>query len=165
MISTFLILVLFLLQSSSFVHASCPVCIVTLGGGMVLAKKLGVNDLLASIWLSGLNTAISFFIADKIKKPKILKNPFIFSFIMLLTAFWYFSFTDQIAYGTNLVIGNIDKISLGLVLGFISFILSYLIDQFIRSKRNGKVLFYYQKVIIPALLLAIITILSKIILL
>lgn len=146
------------------VDANCPVCIVTLGGGMILAKKLGVDDLLASIWLSGLNTAISFFIADKIIKPKFLKNPIVFSFIMLLTAFWYFNFTDQITAGTNLAIGNIDKISLGLILGYFAFIIAYFIDQFIRSKKQGKALFYYQKVIIPMLLLILFSLLSKMIL-
>lgn len=165
MINIILFITFFFLLSTSVAKASCPVCIVTLGGGMILAKKLGVDDLLASIWLSGLNTALAFFFADKLKKPKFLKNPFLLSFLMLLTAFWYFTFTNQITLGTNLVIGNIDKISLGLTIGYLVFLLSYFTDQYIRQRRHGKVLFYYQKVIIPASLLTLFTLLSKLFLL
>ena len=48
-------------------YAQCPVCIITVGGGMLLAKKLGVDDLLVSIWISALNTAIAFWLAPKLK--------------------------------------------------------------------------------------------------
>ena len=43
------------------VYAQCPVCIVTVGGGLLIAKKLGIDDLLTALWISGLNTAISFW--------------------------------------------------------------------------------------------------------
>jgi len=56
------------------VYAQCPVCVITVGGGLILAKKLGIDDLLVSIWLSGFNTAIAFWIASGIKK-KIFNNP------------------------------------------------------------------------------------------
>lgn len=127
-------------------YAQCPICIVTVGGGMILAQKLGVDDLLASIWVAGLNTAIAFYLATKIKKPKI--NPYILAAITNSFTIIYFFATNQIVPGVNQIIG-IDKILLGQFLGFFVVSFSYFTDRFIRSKNEGKVLFYYQRVILP----------------
>lgn len=40
----------------------CPACVITIGGGLLLAKKLGVNDLV----LIGLLTVFLSLITDKI---------------------------------------------------------------------------------------------------
>lgn len=133
------------------VLAQCPVCIVTVGGGMLLAQKLGIDDLLVSIWISALNTAISFWLAPKFK-IKFLKNPYIFSIILYIFTLFYFYFTDQIGFKNNKVLG-FDKILLGQTVGLLVMFLSVFIDKFIRQKNNNKVLFYYQKVIIPVFLL------------
>lgn len=68
---TIILFVLLLATSYSLlavpVSAQCPVCIVTVGGGMFLADRLGIDDFLVSLWISGLNVAISFWLATKIK--------------------------------------------------------------------------------------------------
>jgi len=38
----------------------CPACVLTIGGGLLLAKKLGVNDLI----LIGLLTVFLFLVTD-----------------------------------------------------------------------------------------------------
>ena len=129
------------------VTAQCPVCIVTVGGGMLLAKKLGVDDLLVAIWISALNTAISYWAAFKIK-IKLLNNPFILSVLMYLTTLIYFNFTDQLLVPSNTVLG-IDKILLGMTFGMLSLIIGYFVYNFARSKNNGKALFPYSKVVFP----------------
>jgi len=40
----------------------CPACVITIGGGLLIAKKLGVNDLV----LIGLLTVFLSLITDKI---------------------------------------------------------------------------------------------------
>ena len=67
-----LLLLTFLTPKAAF--ANCPVCIVTVGGGLFIAQRLGIDDLLITLWISAFNTALAFFMADKIKKPDILKN-------------------------------------------------------------------------------------------
>ena len=136
--------------------ANCPVCVVTVGGGLILAEKLGIDTLLVSIWIAGLNTAISFMIADKIKKPGIWKNGYLWSLIFLATALGYVYWTGQAGVGNNL--WGIDKSVLGMSLGTGLFFGAVQLDKFIRSKREGKVLFYYQKVIIPLVSLLLTTI-------
>jgi len=130
------------------VYAQCPVCIVTVGGGLFLAQKLGIDSLLTALWISGLNTAISFWFVSFIKKPKVLKNPFIWTIIMFLSTFAYLASTKQMYHKNNTFL-HIDKVLVGLVVGMIVWLLGIGADKLIRKYNNGKVLFFYQKVIVP----------------
>jgi len=139
--------------------AQCPVCIVTVGGGMYLAKKLGIDDFLVSLWISGLNTAISFWAATKIKH-RVFGNPVILSFLMVALTLSYFIFTDQTGGATNKVLG-LDKIIFGQVLGMFIWFLGIFVDRYSRKLNGGKILFPYQKVVFPISILLIFTILFK----
>lgn len=148
------------------VYASCPACIVTVSGGLLIAKKLGIDDLLVSIWLSGLNTAIAFWVASTIKprqqrgKLQIWNNPILWSagfYFLTLVYLWY---SKQIGHSSNKFWG-IDKVFLGMTIGFPISLLAVFVDKGIRRKNKGKGLFNYQKVIIPLLFLIATTIAFK----
>jgi len=149
----------FLLSTSTW--AQCPVCIVTVGGGMYLAKKLGIDDFLVSLWISGLNTAISFWAATKIKH-RVFGSPIILSILMLALTLVYFIFTDQTGGATNKVMG-LDKIIFGQILGVFIWFLGIFVDRKSRTLNGGKILFPYQKVVFPISILLIFTILFKLI--
>lgn len=134
------------------VYAQCPVCIVTVGGGLLIAKKLGIDNLLTAIWISGLNVAISFWFVSFVKKPKFLKNPFIWTAIMFLSTYWYLAATKQM-YHKNDTFMHIDKVLIGLIVGTVVWLLGIGLDKLIRKYNSGKVLFPYQKVIVPLFLL------------
>lgn len=138
------------------VWANCPVCIVTVGGGLFIAQRLGIDDLIITLWISGLNTAIAFFMSSKVKNPKILKNGYLWSIIFYLTTVFYFYYTNQAGIGNNFY--GIDKTLLGLSLGVVVFFISIFLDKYLRRQNNGKVLFYYQKVIIPVCILLFVSI-------
>lgn len=143
-------------------YANCPICIVTVGGGLFIAKKLGIDDLLVSIWISGLNTAIAFWIAKKIKR-RLLNNPLFWSLSIYILTIAYLWYAKQIGHSGNTFLG-IDKIVFGMTAGLLIFLLAIFIDKLIRYKNGGKVLFYYQKVIIPVFSLILITVIFKAIL-
>jgi len=134
------------------VNAQCPVCIITVGGGLFIAKKLGVDDLLTALWISGLNVAISFWFVSFIKKPKLLKNPLLWTAIMFASTYLYLATTNQM-YHKNNTFMHIDKVLVGLIVGTLVWLLGIGIDRLIRKYNNGKVLFFYQKVIVPLFLL------------
>ncbi len=138
------------------VYAQCPVCVITVGGGLFIAKKLGVDDLLTALWISGLNTAISFWFVSFIKKPKILRNPLIWTAIMFVSTLVYFITTKQMYHKNNTFL-HMDKVLIGLVVGMIVWLLGIGLDKLIRKYNHGKVLFFYQKVIVPLTLLLAIT--------
>ena len=163
MITYILVFILIFLFSATPALAQCPVCIITVGGGMILAQKLGVDDLLASVWIAGLNTVIAFYLAGKIKL-RLLKNPYLLAALTNSLTIIYFFATNQIIPGLNQIFG-VDKILLGQFLGFFLVSLSYLTDRFIRSKNNGKVIIYYQRVILPVSYLIITSLLIKLFLL
>ena len=142
-------------------YAQCPVCIVTVGGGMIIAKKLGIDDFLVSLWISGLDTAISFWLASKIKNS-FFGNPIIFSLLMLGLTLFYFIFTDQTGSPTNQILG-LDKIIFGQSVGFLIWLLGIFIDRYSRKLNGGKILFSYQKVVFPITILLVFTFLFKLI--
>jgi len=142
------------------VYANCPVCIITVGGGLLIAKELGIDDLLISIWISGLNTAIAFYIAAKIKDKRANK-PLVWSLLFYLFTLFYVFYTKQMGHPENKVLG-IDKVLFGLTVGLVVFVISSFIDKRLRLANHGKVFFPYQKVIVPALLLSITTLLFKV---
>lgn len=140
------------------VYAQCPVCVVTVGGGLFIAKKLGIDDLLVSIWLSGLNTALAYWFANAVKsKAKVLKNGFLWSLSFYLLAVGYLVFSKQIGHRGNTFLG-LDKVAFGLTFGYVLSLLAIGVDKLIRIKNNGKVLFFYQKVIIPLVSLVVSTV-------
>lgn len=139
--------------------AQCPVCIVTVGGGMFLADRLGIDDFLVSLWISGLNVAISFWLAPKIKN-RFFGSPIIFSFLMYGLTLSYFIFTNQTGSASNQILG-LDKIIFGQTLGLFIWFLGIFIDRYTRKLNSGKILFPYQKVIFPVGILIILTVLFK----
>jgi len=139
--------------------AQCPVCIVTVGGGMLLAKKLGIDDLLVAVWISALNTVISYWLAPKIK-IKFLNNPFLLSLLLLVTTLAYFFYTQELFVAGNTVLG-LDKILLGSLLGFFSIITGNYLYQKVKDNNGGKTIFPYAKVVFPFTLTLIVTLLFK----
>lgn len=144
------------------VYAQCPVCVVTVGGGLLIAKKLGIDDLLVSIWLSSLNTAIAFWLVTRIKK-KILNSGYLWSVAFYVLTIVYVVLTKQTGPARNVFLG-INKVIFGLTVGLIISVASILFDKFLRSKNKGKVLFPYQKVVVPLVILIFTTIIFMFIL-
>lgn len=145
----------------SSVYAQCPVCVVTVGGGLLLAKKLGIDNLLTALWISGLNTAISFWFVTFVKKPKILKNPLLWTLLMYGGTIAYLYSTNQMFNGGGTFLG-IDKVLVGLFTGMVVWLLGIGTDKLIRKYNKGKVLFFYQKVIVPLVLLTLTSILFSV---
>lgn len=135
-------------------NAQCPVCIVTVGGGLLIAKKLGLDSLLTALWISGLNVAISFWFVSFIKKPKFLKSPLLWTLIMFVSTYIYLASTKQM-YHKNDTFMHVDKVLVGLIAGTLVWLLGIGVDKLIRKYNNGKVLFFYQKVIVPLTLLVV----------
>lgn len=160
----FILSLVFLILVSSYLFpvtasAQCPVCIVTVGGGMLLAKKLGIDDLLVSIWISALNTAIAFYLAPKIKY-RFLNNPWVLSFLLFATTLIYFQTSGQLMHAKNQLLG-FDKIILGQTLGMVAMFLGNFIYGFTKYRNGGKALFPYSKVVFPVGLVLIITLAFK----
>lgn len=130
------------------VYATCPVCVVVVGSGLWLAERLGVDELIASIWIGALVTAIALALAGRFKKIKLPSPEISWTVVFYLLTLA----TLQIQGKLNnpyCKIWGVCKIWLGITIGTLVFWLGVLLDRWLRTKNNNKVFFPFQKVILP----------------
>lgn len=156
-LSFFLTLIAFF-ASNHLIYAVCPVCTVAVGAGLSISRLIGIDDTITGIWIGGLIISSGLWIADwlgkknwKIPQKETISVSLFFLFV-ILPLYW----AKIIGLPGNTLWG-IDKILLGTVIGLIVFLIGVLIDKWLRKTNNNKVYIYYQKVIIPVLLLSIVS--------
>jgi len=130
------------------VYATCPVCIVAVGSGLWLAEFLGVDVLIASLWIGALITALAIVLADKMTRWKLPKPKLSWTIIFYLLTLATLKIQGKLN-NPYCQIWGICKIWLGITVGVIVFWLGVLADQWLRRINNSKVFFPFQKVIIP----------------
>jgi hypothetical protein len=137
-------------------NAVCPVCTVAVGAGLGLCRFLGIDDTVSGIWIGGLILSSGLWLADWIGKRKWnvphkeVISVLLFYLFVIPPLYW----AKMIGLSGNTLWG-IDKTILGIFVGSMLFIFSVWTDKFLRSKNNGVVYIYYQKVILPILYLTI----------
>lgn len=142
----------------SSVQAVCPMCTVAVGAGLGVSRWLGIDDVITGLWIGGLATSsgmwFSVWISERGVKSSILRflAGLLFHFLLVPTLYLL-----QIAGDPLNTLWGIDKIILGLILGAAAFYLSVITDRQIKAANDGKVLIYYQKVILPMLYLSVLS--------
>lgn len=140
--------------------AVCPICTVTVGAGLALAEKLGVDNLVMSVWLGGLLASATLWTINWLEKKK-----FTCKYYQELTTLAFYGltfvtlhFTDFLWNEGNTLFG-IDKIMLGIAAGSLAFWGASRLYQYLKAKNDGKAHFPFEKVVLPvATLLALSTI-------
>jgi len=147
---------LILLLSIQEAAAVCPLCTIAVGAGVGLTRYLGVDDLISGLWIGGLVLSSSLWLIDWLEKRKIKfyarDQITIASFYLIVLLPLYLS--GIIGHPDNKIFG-IDKLLLGCLLGTAVIIKSIWSDKYLRKLNKGKVLFPYQKVIVPLVFLLI----------
>lgn len=137
-------------------YAVCPVCTVAVGVGVGLSRWLGIDDSVTGLWVGALVISMSLWTTNWLATKKIK-----FKFIEVVTIIAYYLFIFVPMYKSGFIghplnkIWGVDKLLYGTVVGSAIFIFSVFLDKYLRTKNNGKVYIYYQKVIIPVGLLLI----------
>jgi len=131
-------------------YATCPVCIITVGGGLWIADKLGVDDLIASIWIGALVTALATTWADKGKLIKLPKAKISWTIIFYALTILTLEISGKLD-SPYCKIWGVCKIWLGVTIGTIAFWLGIWLDRWLRTKNKDKVFFPFQKVVAPVL--------------
>lgn len=138
--------------------AVCPVCIVAVGAGLGISRYLGIDDTIIGVWIGGLIVASGLWFATviqnkkwKVPYPKVVST---ISFLILIIIPMYIE--KIIGHPANTLWG-IDKILLGTIVGSVTFVASVYLDEALRKTNKGEVYIYYQKVILPMLLLTIVS--------
>jgi hypothetical protein len=145
------------------VQAQCPVCIVTIGGSVLLSRYLGIDDLIIGIWAGGLVISLGLWTSTFIKKTFIKKQNWILTVILWITTVLGLKQAGFIGNPTCKIHGH-DKLLTGIIAGTFAFCLAYGSDFLLRkfNKKNpGKAFFPYQRVFLPVILLVIATLIGK----
>lgn len=137
----------------------CPVCTVAVGAGVGALRVLGLDDLIIGLWIGALIVSSIAWTLDFLNRKNITflfkKITVVFGFYALFLIPLYYM--HIIGLEGNTFFG-IDKILFGAMIGSIVFLVSVYFEKYLRKHNDGKVLFYYQKVIIPLLFLIFISI-------
>lgn len=138
------------------VEAVCPVCTVAVGAGVGVSRMIGIDDTITGIWIGGLIISSGLWLADFVRKKnwKIPFPEFLSIILMMIFVIPSLYWSKMIGLSGNSFLG-VDKIIFGMIIGSLIFFLGVFIDKFLRKINNNKVFIYYQKVIIPVLLLSI----------
>jgi len=128
------------------VYAHCPLCVVGAGAGLSLSRVLGIDDSITGIWMGAFLGATSFWLNNSIKKTYIpLQKLLIYLVIFVTTVFSFYRF--GLINEHNGLILNLPKLTFGIIVGGILFYLVDYINAQIK-KKNGKVLFLYQSIVL-----------------
>lgn len=138
--------------------AVCPICTLAVGAGLGLSRWIGIDDTITGIWIGGLVLSSGIWLSSWISKKGINfpHRDFFSVLVILFLVIVPLYFSSMIGIPGNTFWG-VDKILLGSIFGFFAFLLGIWLDNWLRTKNNGKFLFYYQKVIVPVFLLAFVS--------
>lgn len=150
-LSFFVFSFVFYFSFSTKALAVCPVCTIAVGGGLILSRFFGIDDLIMSVWIGGmiLSTALTFgeYLRKKTKlSATASKLISIFVFYVFLVITLEATHITGVPFNT---LWGIDKIILGIILGSIMFFIGAQLHFYLKHKNKNQSLFPFQKVIIP----------------
>jgi len=137
----------------------CPVCTVAVGVGVGFLRAWGVNDIITGLWFGALIVSSIAWMIDYLNRKNI---HFLFRKIAVIIAFYCIFIIPLYYWKVNGIpimgaLGNtiwgIDKILLGVILGTIVFILAVISGNYLKKINDNKVLFNYQKIVVPLVFL------------
>ncbi len=153
----FLIIFLFIRQ----VEAICPVCTITVIGGIELSRWLGVDDTISGVWIGGLIVSLSLWFIDWLKKKNvrfIFEKVLVFLFfyaIIILPLYWMKLIGYPSCAKLKIYDRLYDKLVVGIIFGSIAFIIGSWLNIWLKKINKNKVYFRFQKVVLPFLFLII----------
>ncbi|MCS7200848.1 MAG: hypothetical protein NZ822_01715 [Patescibacteria group bacterium] len=135
----------------------CPICTVGVVAGLGISRYLNVDDLIFGLWVGALLISLTFWTVIWLEKKTKNRRAI---FLGLSLFFWY-GLTIIPLYIKGFIghplnrIWLIDKLILGIIVGTIVMIIALKIEKILRKRNNDRVIFPFQKVIIPLFLLLV----------
>lgn len=133
----------------------CPICTIAAGTGVVVLRKLGVDDTITGVWLGGLLLSITFWSVNYLdsKKVRFWGRNFITGAIyyaIVLIPFYQKNMISKAILGSHYqTLWGIDKLVLGIAIGSILILLGAATYNVLKKKNGGHAHFPFEKVVLP----------------
>jgi len=148
-----------LLFSKAVYAVACPVCTVAVVTGTFFAREYGIDDTITGLWIGAVTLIacqwtiiwIEGLLKKKNKKLKpVAKKVLEFFTYVLFYAFviWPLHSMEVVGITNNQIFG-MDKILFGIIFGTLIFFVAEKWHEEIKTNNNNKVLFPFQRVVIP----------------
>lgn len=144
----------------SFANPACPVCMVTVGASLYLAEKSGLDKCVIGVWSGALLAIVGYFCIRYFNHKNWHFWGRDFLIMTLSIASIGFIYQIQLTY-TPIIIGflYIDSFLFSNICGALVFIFGIHLYEQIKLKNGGHAHFPFEKVVIPVLCVAIISVL------
>jgi hypothetical protein len=156
-----LILALFLLVIMSvpaWANPACAVCTVAVAASLEIARRLGVDDSVVGVWAGAFLALLGYWLIvwfDK-KKWNFLGRDF--WLIVLSVAMIGFIYINKLEYNPQpILIFFLDPFLFSVILGAVTLILANHFYQWMKAKNGGHAHFPFEKVAVPVVALALIS--------
>jgi len=151
-----LIATLMFLAITGPAQAVCPICTVAVAGGLGISRYLGIDDAITGVWIGGLVLSASLWLADVIRKKNWrVAHPDLTAIIVFYLFFFLILYLANFIGASNNTLWGVDKFIIGIIFGSVAFYVGMAIDQFLRKINDEQVYVYFQKVILPVLMLSL----------
>jgi hypothetical protein len=128
----------------------CPVCVVVIGAGLGFSRWFGIDDVVTSVWIGALLTALILGTLTwmKNKKWNFPDDAPVITLSYIILTYVPLYYAGIVGHPLNKIWG-MDKILVGSIIGTTVFFMGHWINLYMKSKNSGKAFFPYQKVVIP----------------
>lgn len=136
----------------------CPLCTLAVGAGVGFSRWLAIDDLISGLWIGALLLSLSLWLIKWLRAQHI---PFAFDVWIIPSVIALVYMIALIPLYCTGILGHpsnqwhgIDRLLSGIMLGSVIFMMSLLIHAAIKM-HYGRVVIRFQKVIIPAAILTL----------
>lgn len=128
--------------------AVCPVCTVSIGGGLWLSQKLGIDETIIGLWIGSIIVSAAMWMYNILQKRNIsfpylgvaLIGIYYLGAIIALQIAGYIGTSPQPIFG-------LDRILFGMIIGSLVFILTINWYRYLKFKNHNHAFFPFQKIV------------------
>jgi hypothetical protein len=144
--------------SSAFANPACIVCTAAVGASLTIARKLGIGDNIVGLWAGALFAILGYWLIkwfDKKNWNFPFRNFILMTLSVGMIGFMYIS--DMTYTPQPIFVFWLDPFLFSSILGAIVLILSSKLYDWMKTKNGGKAHFPFEKVVLPVLALALVS--------
>ena len=144
---------------SAQANPACVVCTVAVGASLEIARRLGINDNVVGLWAGAMLAILGYWTIAWFEKKNWRFAGRDFWLIALSVAMIGFVYRDMLTYSPQIFLFlYIDPFLFSVIAGAVVLILSNRFYQWMKAKNGGHAHFPFEKVAVPVLALALLSV-------